>query len=122
MVNILDPATYENYPVLTNDLKLQHALEFKIPEDREDVADLAARVFDCLGCRDHARVDMREDAHGNLKVIEVNASPGLDPQKSRSLQIFRMYQQDGTPEDCYRELLELIVNGAADRVGVRGDS
>jgi D-alanine-D-alanine ligase len=42
--------------------------------------DIAKAAFECLGCRDYGRVDLRLDAHGNPYVIEVNPNCDLHPQ------------------------------------------
>ncbi len=39
---------------------------------------LAARAFRLLGCRDYARLDVRQDAKGNFFVLEVNPNPYLN--------------------------------------------
>jgi D-alanine-D-alanine ligase len=36
-------------------------------------------VFEALGCRDVARVDLRLDGHGRVQFIECNPLPGLVP-------------------------------------------
>ncbi len=39
--------------------------------------ELAVKAFECLGCADCARVDMRLDKDGNLYILEVNSLPSL---------------------------------------------
>ena len=39
------------------------------------IRDIAIRSYQCIGCRDYARVDMRTDARGSLYVLEVNPNP-----------------------------------------------
>lgn len=43
---------------------------------------LAIRAYRAVGCRDAGRVDVRADAQGRPKVIEVNALAGLHPSHS----------------------------------------
>lgn len=44
------------------------------------INDLAIRSYQCIGCRDHARVDMRTDSRGSLYVLEVNPNPDISPE------------------------------------------
>jgi D-alanine-D-alanine ligase len=41
---------------------------------------IAIRSYQCIGCRDYARVDMRTDSRGNLYVLEVNPNPDISPK------------------------------------------
>lgn len=51
------------------------------------LSDHALRVFDTLGCRDVARIDVRLDADGVPNFIECNPLPGLTPDWSDICQI-----------------------------------
>jgi D-alanine-D-alanine ligase len=42
------------------------------------VADIAVRAYRLLGCRDYARLDVRLDADGSVRVLEVNPNPYLN--------------------------------------------
>jgi D-alanine-D-alanine ligase len=44
------------------------------------IKDIAIRSYQCVGCRDYARVDMRTDARGGLYVLEVNPNPDISPK------------------------------------------
>lgn len=44
------------------------------------IIDLAIRSYQCIGCRDYARVDMRTDSRGSLYVLEVNPNPDISPK------------------------------------------
>jgi D-alanine-D-alanine ligase len=114
--NVITPSAYSRFPVVTKDLKLQGALSFRIPHEVTDrlhaqAADAAA----ALGCTDHVRLDVREDARGRLKVIEVNGIPGLNPINSRSLVIYGMYHQSLAPDELFRLLIKRIVFAALAR-------
>ena len=45
----------------------------------ERVQALALLSYKALGCRGYARVDLREDGEGRLRVLEVNPNPDLAP-------------------------------------------
>jgi D-alanine-D-alanine ligase len=47
---------------------------------RNRIGDIAVRSYQCVGCRDYARVDLRADARGNVYVLEVNPNPDISPQ------------------------------------------
>ena len=55
---------------------------------------------------------MREDASGNLRIMEVNGIPGLKPVKSWSPQIYALYHPVADP---YLALIGTIVNCAMER-------
>jgi len=44
------------------------------------IKDIAIRSYQCIGCRDYARVDMRTDSRGGLYVLEVNPNPDISPK------------------------------------------
>jgi D-alanine-D-alanine ligase len=44
-----------------------------------ELARVARRAFEALGCRDVARIDLRLDSHGRVQFIECNPLPGLSP-------------------------------------------
>lgn len=50
------------------------------------VVEIAKAVFRLMGCRGYARVDMRLDAEGSLKVLEVNPNPDISPTSGAALQ------------------------------------
>ncbi|MBM4036016.1 MAG: D-alanine--D-alanine ligase [Planctomycetes bacterium] len=71
---------------------------------------IALAAWRGLGCRDAGRVDLRADADGRLRVLEVNPLAGLHPQHS-DLPILCTLR--GIP---YVRLIERIVASAAQRV------
>ncbi|HTY60664.1 MAG TPA: ATP-grasp domain-containing protein [Acidobacteriota bacterium] len=41
---------------------------------------IAIRSYQCTGCRDYARIDMRTNARGGVYVLEVNPNPDISPK------------------------------------------
>jgi len=119
LVNV-DPSRYGKYRILRSDLRGVGLTRLSIPETRaEEARDLARRATDALKCWDHVRVDMRVDAGGRLRIIEVNGIPGLKPLKSWSPQLYSLYHP--SPEGPAREyagMLRTIVDSALLRHGL----
>ncbi|HQV26960.1 MAG TPA: hypothetical protein PKZ61_02635 [Thermoflexales bacterium] len=44
------------------------------------IADLAKRAFQVLGCRDYARIDFRVSKDGQPWIIEINPNPDISPE------------------------------------------
>jgi len=59
------------------------------PEVLARVQAIALAAFRLVGCRDYARVDLRQDVEGRLFVLEVNSNPDLGPGAgfARSLRV-----------------------------------
>ncbi len=55
-------------------------------EENEHISATALVVFQKLGCRGYARVDMRMDEHGELNVIEINPNPDISPNAGAAIQ------------------------------------
>ncbi len=105
------------YPILRSDMRGVGITKIGIPKHSAAKANaLCRQAVDALNCLDHVRVDMRFDAQGYLKIIEVNGIPGLKPIKSWSPQMYSLYY--GTnhgPMEDYRQLVHQIVDAAFDR-------
>lgn len=85
----------------------------------EEAARLATAAISALGCRDHVRIDMREDASGRLRIMEVNGIPGLKPGKSWSPQLYSLYHPEYSPEVSYDRLIAAILESARRRLDAR---
>src|SRR5690606_1141210 len=62
----------------------EQGVRFEVPARVDDalgreIARVARRSFEALGCRDVARIDLRLDAHGRVQFMECNPLPGLSP-------------------------------------------
>lgn len=105
------------YPILRRDMRGVGITQINIPKHSSEAAnDLCRQAVEALNCLDHVRVDMRFDAQGQLKIIEVNGIPGLKPIKSWSPQMYSLYYGDGQdPMEDYRQLVHEIVDAAFER-------
>jgi len=76
-------------------------------ELREHIVETAMSVFRLLGCRGYARVDMRLDAEGRLRVLEANPNPDISPGSGAA----RQAEAAGM---TYTQFIERILLLAAD--------
>lgn len=76
----------------------------------ERVEQVALGAFHALGCRDLARVDVRVDAEGAAKFLEINPLPGLNPVTG-DLPI--LAARSGLP---YEALIAAVVESARERL------
>ncbi|MCD4718247.1 MAG: ATP-grasp domain-containing protein [Desulfobacula sp.] len=114
---VVDPSMYGKYPILRSDLRGVGVTKIKpVSQIKEELIELCRQAMEALNCLDHVRADMRLDADGKPKIIEVNGIPGLKPVKSWSPQIFSLYDpsSDGPMEE-YRKLIDHIVTSALAR-------
>ncbi|NOX33247.1 MAG: ATP-grasp domain-containing protein [Deltaproteobacteria bacterium] len=114
---MVDPSLFGKYPILRSDLRGVGATKIKrVSTKEEDLIELCRQAMEALNCLDHVRTDMRMDANGKLKIIEVNGIPGLKPGKSWSPQIFSMYYPAPKgPMKAYQNLINHIVSSALAR-------
>ncbi len=83
------------------------------------VTENVCQAMEALNCMDHVRADMRLDALGNLKRIEVNGIPELKHLKSWSPQMFTMqHPSEQGPMEDYRRLINHVVTSAMARYGL----
>jgi len=111
---------FKNYRILRTDLRGVGLTKISLAGERtEEARRLADRAAEAMGCLDHVRIDMRVDAAGRLRTIEVNGIPGLKPHKSWAPQIYTLYHASplGEEED-YRRLIGAIVESARRRYGL----
>ena len=111
---------YNNFRILRSDLRGVGLTRISLAGERtEEARRLADRAAEAMGCLDHVRIDMRVDAAGRLRIIEVNGIPGLKPHKSWAPQIYTLYHASplGKEED-YRRLIGAIVESARRRYGL----
>jgi len=116
----VDKNHFGRHQILRSDLRGVGLTKISIPTERaEEAKELTRKATDALKCWDHVRVDMRVDAQGRLRVMEINGIPGLKPVKSWSPQIYSLYHPSGGgPMEEYRNMLHLIVHSALERYGI----
>ncbi len=113
----VDASLFGKYPILRADLRGVGATKIKPTNKYTKAAiEITRNAMEALNCLDHVRADMRLDAAGQLKIIEVNGIPGLKPVKSWSPQMFTMHHPspEGPMED-YKQLIDHIVTSALTR-------
>jgi D-alanine-D-alanine ligase len=70
---------------------------------RENISGIVLASARAAGCRGYARVDMRQDKDGTIKVLEVNANPDIEPELGIALQANKRGMS-------YSELIQKIVD------------
>ena len=79
------PAKWHPQDAYFRDTKVKCPAEVS-QELRQKVETLALHSFLALGCRGYARVDVRQDKEGQLKVLDVNPNPDIGPGAGARLQ------------------------------------
>jgi len=82
---------------------------------KKELHEVALRAYDIMGCRDYARVDMRYDNSGRIKVLEVNPNPDI----SADAGFARAAKAAGLE---YKDLIGAIVNAATARYAAAQDA
>jgi D-alanine-D-alanine ligase len=103
-----EPGAYSYF----NKERCEEYIEYRLAADSEALAaqQLALEAWRGLGCRDAGRIDVRLDGRGVPNLIELNPLAGLHPEHS-DLPILA-----GMVGIGYRELIDAIVRGAAQRM------
>ena len=67
-----------------NKEKYEDRVDYVLVDDAmaKEAEELALSAWRGLGCRDAGRIDLREDAHGKVSLIELNPLAGLNPTHS----------------------------------------
>ena len=111
----LDPMTKLSCHVVKARAGVSH--EWDTPLALSEELDAAARrvalvMFEALGCRDMARIDLRVDTAGTVYFLEINPLPSLDPEGSFGL----LAEHLGIP---YTHLIGRIIDAARGRIAAR---
>jgi D-alanine-D-alanine ligase len=70
---------------------------------KQRAADIALSAFRLCGCSGYARVDFRQDAYGNLTVIDINPNPDISLSSGAA-------RQARTAGLSYSQFIERIIN------------
>ncbi|HAA15900.1 MAG TPA: D-alanine--D-alanine ligase, partial [Cytophagales bacterium] len=116
LITHFNPDYYEKYPLITPNLK-DGGLSYQrlVGKEEVEICSLAKHAAEAVGACDHVRVDIRRDAQGIAKVLEVNGIPGLQPGRSRSLALHAMYFPELDEATNHRQLVNRIVDAALKR-------
>lgn len=116
----VDERHYGRHKVLRSDLRGVGLTHIHPPGPRSDESKiLATQAANAMNCLDHVRIDIKTDAAGTLRIMEVNGIPGLKPHKSWGPQLYTLHHQSpgGEMED-YRRLVKAVVDSALVRYGL----
>lgn len=105
---------YGRHRILRSDLRgVGLTRIYAAGEHGQEAAELAGRAAEAMGCLDHVRIDLKADAAGALRIMEVNGIPGLKPRKSWAPQLYTLHHASplGEMED-YRNLIKDILDSA----------
>ena len=108
---------YGKHKVLRADLRGVGLTKISRPPARgEEAKVLAQQAADAMHCLDHVRIDIKTDAAGALRIMEVNGIPGLKPHKSWAPQIYTLYYGSAEGEMAdYRNLIRRVIDSACAR-------
>jgi D-alanine-D-alanine ligase len=79
------------------------------------VVDTALAAFHALGCRDWGRVDLRLDADGTPRVLEINPLPGVLPDPDQNSCFPKAARAAGL---SYDEMIRSVLNAGLARYGL----
>jgi D-alanine-D-alanine ligase len=108
---------YGKHKVLRADLRGVGLTKISRPSSRgEEAKALAEQAADAMRCLDHVRIDIKTDAAGALRIMEVNGIPGLKPHKSWAPQIYTLYYGSAEGEITdYRNLIRRVIDSGCAR-------
>jgi len=117
----VEASHYGKHKVLRSDLRGVGLTKISAAGVRgAEASEIASKAADAMNCLDHVRIDIKADASGKLRIMEVNGIPGLKPHKSWAPQLYTIYHQSpgGEMED-YRLLIAAVIESARRRYGLR---
>jgi D-alanine-D-alanine ligase len=116
----VEASHYGKHKVLRSDLRGVGLTKISAAGVRgAEASEIASKAADAMNCLDHIRIDIKADAAGKLRIMEVNGIPGLKPHKSWAPQLYTIYHRSpaGEMED-YRLLIAAVIESARRRYGL----
>jgi D-alanine-D-alanine ligase len=113
----VDANRYGKHKVLRADLRGVGLTKISSAGERDfDVRAIAMRAANAMNCLDHVRIDVKTDAGGGLRIMEVNGIPGLKPKKSWGPQLCTLhFRSPGGEMEDYRRLVKTIIDSGCRR-------
>lgn len=88
------------------------------PEVLAQIEEVIPRVVEVLGMQDGTRVDGRLDAHGRLRIFDVNGMPCLESPNSVLVHQAVTFWEESAPDVAVELLLAALAASAAERQGL----
>lgn len=116
----VESSHYGRHKVLRSDLRGVGLTRISLAGPRSDeVSALASGASDAMNCLDHVRIDMKTDAAGAIRIMEINGIPGLKPHKSWGPQLCTLHYRSPEGEMAdYRRLIRTVIDAGARRHGL----
>jgi D-alanine-D-alanine ligase len=117
----VEPHRYGKHKVLRADLRGVGLTKVTEAGARDaDVRSIAVRAANAMNCLDHVRIDVKTDAEGGLRIMEVNGIPGLKPEKSWGPQLCTLhFRSPGGHMEDYRRLVKTIIDSGCRRFNLQ---
>jgi D-alanine-D-alanine ligase len=108
---------YGRHKVLRADLRGVGLTRIRDAGPRGDeVSAVAVQAARAMRCLDHVRIDVKTDADGALRIMEVNGIPGMKPLKSWGPQLCTLhFKSPGGAMADYRRLVKIIIDAGCRR-------
>lgn len=82
---------------------------------QKEILDTVKNAFIATGCRDWARIDLRQDRNGKINIIEINPLPGIIPDPDANSCFPKAARAAGLK---YGDIVKKVLDAAFKRLGV----
>jgi len=86
---------------------------------QSEIESICTNAYRILNCRDWSRIDVRLDAKGRPRIIEINPLPGILPRPEDNSCFPKAARAAGM---TYNQLINTVLNVALDRYGLRSSN